>query len=237
MNHTRILVRTQYTNNDYSVNLIAEDGSIYKRIDVGVPFYVSNQMREWNPVYNYADHKIHLEKYGNRGNVIEEVIIPRNRKILWALTSGAARNGLIHMYREPKDELDAAFQKLGVRRYDIEIVDNIDTFMNQNGCCCHHVQHPYEYFVVTDGNKEIAYEGDYVRNDHPNQFHRGCKAEADNVLITDGTYAMEFYREGGSVSSSTSDRLCRVVMTKNVNRKEVYEAICRYYGSDKFITE
>ena len=238
MNHTRILVTVKYISK-FQANLIAEDGSVFKTIRVNEPFTIGNQMREWVPEYNYSDHKIHCRKYGNSGNVIEEFYLPSNRKVLWAISSGAARRGVVHIYREPKDELDAALQKLGVGRDCIEIVDGdtIDTTLWKGGCSCHHVQNPYEYFVHSDCYVDLVHEGEYVDSSCENQYHRGCKAEPDLNRYYDGTYAIQYYRTGGSVSSSTSDRIVKIVMTKNANRKEMYETICRYYGGDKFMTE
>ncbi len=95
---TRQLVIIRYINNKCVV-LKNMDGSIYKIITEKEPVRIGNQCRKFIPEFDTNDKLMHLRKYDRRGFILEDVFLPRGRKVLWAITSGAARRGLIHMYK------------------------------------------------------------------------------------------------------------------------------------------
>ena len=66
------------------------------------------------------------QKYGDSGNVIEEFLLPHGKKGLWALSSGAARNGVFHTYHEPKTKLEKILSATGENKNVIEKTDKID---------------------------------------------------------------------------------------------------------------
>lgn len=227
--NTRILVVVAYRSNR-EVDLVKEDGSVYQTIKVGEPFRVGNQMRDFIPQYCQQDRKIHCRKFDSAGRVMEDIYLPRGRKVLWALTSGSARRGLFHMYREPQDTLDAALQRLGVGRSVISSVDVIrDVLVEDGGPDCGHQLQPWGCCFDTDGDATLRHEGACADEHHPNQFHRGCREEPDLYKINGGSYVIEWYYDGVR-SGNSHDRIKQIVMTKNCNRDAVYNAIYDHYS-------
>lgn len=226
--NTRILVTISYLSN-ILVNLVREDGSVFQTIKVGEPFCVGNQMRDFIPQFCSQDRKIHCRKFGNSGNVIEDVYLPRGRKVLWALTSGAARRGLFHIYREPTDSLDAALQRLGFGRSVVTVVDEIkDVLVNDGGPDCGHQLRPWGRCFNTDGDAVLRHEGACADEHHSNQFHRGCKEEPDLYKVSGGTFVIEWEYDG-VLAGNSHDHIKQIVMTRSCNRDVVYKAIYDHY--------
>ena len=134
----RTLVTGRYTSATEFV-LTKEDGTVYATLKEGVPFRIDNQMRTWTPVRiprkNGKGTILVCRKYGERGDILEEFPLLHNKKVLWATTSGAARNGVCHPYREPKNVLEEQLSKMGVSKKVVHIVDIIDSLKFEN----HHI--------------------------------------------------------------------------------------------------
>lgn len=94
---TRQVVTIRYIGKT-CVCLINKDGSIYKVITAGVPIRIGNQCSKFMPEWCDDDNLMHLRKYDRRGFILEDVYLPRDKQVLFAITSGAARRGLIHNY-------------------------------------------------------------------------------------------------------------------------------------------
>ena len=126
---TRALVTGRYIDSRTYV-LLNEDGSVFQEIKEGVEFRIDNQLRPWVPVRVYKENGkgtiLVCRKFGDNGNVIEEFPLINNKKGLWALTSGAARNGVFHKYHEPETKLEACLQAVGSSKRVIEVVEEID---------------------------------------------------------------------------------------------------------------
>ena len=106
-------------------------------MDIGDKFKIANQLRPWKldrvKTNKYGKRVAYFEKYGDRGNKIESFYLVDGEKYLVADTSGSARNGVVHKYREPKTELEKLFYKKGWGRSQIEIVDKIDASVYDGG--------------------------------------------------------------------------------------------------------
>lgn len=228
--NTRILVTVSYLSSAL-VHLTREDGSVFQVIKAGEPFRVGNQMREFVPQYCQKDRKIHCRKYDNAGYVMEDVYLPRGRKVLWALTSGSARRGLFHMYREPVDSLDAALQKLGFGRSIVTVVDTIkDILVNDGGPDCGHQLQPWGCCFDTDSDDVVLrHEGAFADENHSNQFHRHCKEEPDLYKINGGTYVVE-WEYSGVRPGNCYDRIKQLILAKDCNRDDVYQVIYDHYS-------
>lgn len=121
----RVLVTGTYVDKNNSTYVLKrEDGSVFQVIKAYEPFRISNQMREWAPVPEGGI--LVCKKYGDSGRTIEEFPLIDGKKGLWAISSGAARRGVFHWYREPKTPVDLLVQGLGVSRNMIHLVDHID---------------------------------------------------------------------------------------------------------------
>lgn len=227
--NTRILVTINYLSNTVA-NLVREDGSVFQTIEVGKPFCIGNQMRDFVPQFCPQDRKIHCRKFDNAGYVMEDVYLPRNKKVLWALTSGSARRGLFHIYREPTDSLDAALQRIGCGRSVISMVDTIkDVLVEKGGPDCGHQIQPYGYCFCTDAKDVVLrHEGAFADEKHPNQFHRNCKEEPDLYKINGGTFVVE-WRYDGVRPGNCHDRIQEIIMAKGCDRDAVYKAIYDHY--------
>lgn len=134
MRKTRELVTGKYINYRTYV-LYREDGSIFQTIREGEPFQIDNQMREWEPVRvpkkNGRGTILVCRKFANDGSVMGEFPLVHNKKGLWALTSGAARRGVFHNYREPQSDLERQLESMNVSRRIIERVDRIDETLRE----------------------------------------------------------------------------------------------------------
>lgn len=94
---TRQVVTIRYIGKT-CVCLMNKDKSIYKVITLGVPVRIGNQCSKFMPEWCDEDNLMHLRKYDRRGFILEDVYLPRDKTVLFAITSGAARRGLIHQY-------------------------------------------------------------------------------------------------------------------------------------------
>ena len=224
---TRVLVTGRYINKSTYV-LYNEDGTEFKVIREGEGFRIDNQLRLWYPVRvskkNGKGTILMCQKFGDRGNVIEEFPLIHNKRGLWALTSGAARNGVFHNYREPKTELEKQLSVMGVSSRIIEKVDTIDLELELGGQLCHHCTTNWGYGCITDGDIEDLTEPEYAPDDHYNQYHRGCMVSTYQARIFNATYAI-YYSIGTFMNGCRYRHIQRVIITPNAEESEVVQEL------------
>lgn len=179
--------------------LYNEDGSVYMTIEEGTPFRIGNQMRKWFPVRRGG--VIVCEKYRDNGRVLESFTLPDNKKGLWAVSSGSARNGVFHNYKEPKTELEAKVVSMGHSPNIIKRVPEIDIELVVGGDVCH---------AVYDGECQDLTEPDYVFNGRDY-----CLNSTYIVRVWGGTYLIYYQKR------TTSRYLKNIYITPEVNEAEV----------------
>lgn len=224
---TRALVTGRYINNSTYV-LYNEDGSIFMIIKEGEGFKIDNQIRLWYPI-RVAKRKgkgtiLMCQKFGDGGNVIEEFPLIHNKRGLWALTSGAARNGVFHNYHEPKTELEKQLAEMGVSRKVIEKVDSIDVEIEVGGQLCHHCTNNWGYDFISDGQCKDLTEPEYAPDDHFNQYHRGCMISTYQIKVYDATYVI-YYSIGTYMNGCRHRNVQRVIVTPDADEKKVVEEL------------
>lgn len=227
---TRILVTGKYVNQSTYV-LYKEDGSEFKTIREGEAFKIGNQLRPWYPVRvakkSGKGTILMCRKFGNSGNIIKEFPLIHNKRGLWALTSGAARNGVFHNYRDPQSELERELDTIGVSRKVIEKVDHIDVKLEVGGQLCHHCVSNWGYGCITDGLEEDLTEPEYAPEDHPNQYHRGCMISTYMERVYDATYAI-YYSISTTMNGSRSRNVERVIIINGADEEKVVKELKRF---------
>jgi len=223
---SRILVTGRYIDSSTYV-LYKEDGSEYMTIKEGQAFWIDNQFRPFHPIkmekYSGRGTILMCQKFGNKGHVIEEFPLVHNKRGLWALTSGAARNGVFHTYYEPKTLLEKQLASMGVSRKLIENVEKIDVELVVGGQLCSHTINKSGYGCITDGKREITSLPEYERN-HFNQYHNGCAISTHHVRIYDATYAIH-YRIGTRLNGTEYVSLQKIYITPQADENEVVNRI------------
>lgn len=188
--------------------LYNEDGSIYMTIEEGIPFRIGNQMRKWFPVRRGG--VIVCEKYRDNGRVLESFALPDGKKGLWAVSSGSARNGVFHNYKEPKTELEAKVVAMGHSPSIIKRVPKIDIELVVGGKVCHHNMKKNGFDSVHDGESEDVTEPDFV-------FHgRDCCLNSTYIeRVWGGTYLIYYQIR------TTSRYLENIYITPEADEAEV----------------
>lgn len=223
---SRVLVTGRYVNSTTYV-LYKEDGSEFQVINEGESFRIDNQLRSWFPV-KVPKKKgkgtiLVCRKYGDHGDVIEEFPLINNKKGLWALSSGSARNGVFHPYYEPKTELEKQLAKMGLSRRIIEKTDTIDVELEVGGQLCHHCVKNWGYGCLSDGKREDLTEPEYA-DDLYNQYHRGCMISTYQTRVYDATYAI-YYSINTYMNGCRYKTVQRVLITNKADEKEVIKAL------------
>lgn len=224
---TRKLVTGKYVNQSTYV-LYNEDGSEFLVIHEGEGFKIDNQLRLWYPV-RVAKKKgkgtiLMCRKFGNNGNIIDEFPLIHNKRGLWALTSGAARNGVFHNYYEPKTALEKALAEKGVSSRVIEKVDKIDITLEVGGQLCHHCTNNWGYALITDGDTNDLTKPDYASADHINPYHRGCMISTYLTKVTDATYVI-YYSIGTYMNGYRHNNIKRVILTPKAIEADVIKEL------------
>lgn len=195
-------------------------------VNVGDKFQIANQLRTWTLARiksnKYGKKVAYFEKYNDRGNCIDSFYMIDGVDYLFAMTSGAARNGVVHKYRAPKNELEKLFAENGWGLSQIETVDNIDAYTYDGGCWCNHMVHDEDKYwckYATDGlrNYELSSDGQFVEK-HSNQYHIGCMESPAVHKIEGGTYLIE-------LEEKVRQNFCHVFKTQNADETEIVEAI------------
>ncbi len=224
---TRVLVTGKYVNKSTYV-LYNEDGTEFQVIREGEGFKIDNQLRWWYPIRvakkNGKGTILMCQKFGDSGNVIDEFPLIHNKRGLWALTSGAARNGVFHNYREPQSELEKKLASMGVSRKVIEKVDKIDVELEVGGQLCHHCTSNWGYGSISDGKYEDLTEPEYAPDDHFNQYHRGCMISTYQTRVYDATYVI-YYSIGTYMNGCRHRNVQKVIITPNADEKKVVEEL------------
>lgn len=224
---TRELVTGKYINKSTYV-LYREDGSEFMVIKEGESFRIDNQLRLWYPI-RVAKKKgkgtiLMCQKFGDSGNVIDEFPLIHNKRGLWALTSGAARNGVFHNYHEPQTELEKQLAAMGVSRRVIEKVDIIDVELEVGGQLCNHCTTNWGFDYLSDGKTEDLTEPEYAPEDHFNQYHRGCMISTYQKRLYDATYVI-YYSIGTYMNGCRYTNVQRVIITPDADEKIIIEEL------------
>lgn len=224
---TREIVTGKYINKSTYV-LYKEDGSVFQTIKEHEPFTIGNQLRTWVPVRvpkkNGKGTILICQKYGDSGNVIEEFPLPHGKKGLWALSSGAARNGVFHTYHEPKTKLEKILSATGVNKNVIEKTDKIDVELEVGGQLCGHCTSNWGYWLITDGKKENITEPKRAPDDDSNIWHRGCMVSTYRARVYDATYVI-YYSVGTRMNGTVYKRIEKVLLAKGADENKVVEKI------------
>jgi len=229
MRKTRILVTGKYTDKSTYV-LYREDGSIFQTIKEGEPFTIGNQMRKWYPVRvpkkSGKGTILLCQKYRDNGDILEEFPLINNKKGLWALSSGAARNGVFHNYREPKTELGRTLSSMGISFSIIEKLDTIEGIKFElGGELCSHCISPWGYDCITDGNWEDITEPVYAGPDVYNLDHIGCRISTYYSILHNATYAIYY-----NIDKNTT-YIEKIYITPDVNENLVIEMLKKYFNN------
>lgn len=223
----RVLVIGKYSNNDNREYILRyEDGNIFQVIREYEEFYIDNQMRGWMPVPTTTRSGktiLVCKKFNDWGEVIEEFPLPHNKKGLWALSSGSARNGVFHNYREPTTELEKVLSEMG---YSPKIVEKIDTAvqLTVGGNLCSHCCAPYGYWFVTDGKRRDLTEPKRYPEDGLNIAHRGCIEGYFEEEISDFSFVI-YYNIDTYMGGSTHKTLEKIFIKDTVDENTVIEKI------------
>lgn len=224
---TRALVTGKYINKSTYV-LYNEDGSEFMQLREGECFKIGNQMRAWYPIRvakkSGKGTIMICRKFGDSGNVIEEFPLIHNKRGLWAITSGAARNGVFHNYYEPQSELEKKLASMGISKNVIERVNNIDVELEVGGQLCNHCTKKRGYGIVSDGEYKDLTEPEYAPDDHFNQYHRGCMISTYKTRVYDATYVI-YYSIGTYMNGYVHKNVQRVIITPKANESKVIEML------------
>ena len=165
---TRIMVTGRYLDSK-TYQLVDSQGDIFQTIREGESFVIDNQQRFWNPVRvprrsGYGTILM-CQKFSDNGEVIEEFPLLNNKTGLWALTSGAARNGVFHNYVAPKNILEEALENKGVSKSIVEQVSSIDVELQLRS----YYSGGQEYGIGShyDGKTIYSEEEDFIEENFP----------------------------------------------------------------------
>lgn len=143
----------------------------------------------------------------------------------WALSSGAARNGIFHRKRTENDPLKKFFrEELHISTKTIEYVDSIDKLVELGGNLCSHRSSGMNYTFITDGMSSLKYESSYAPDTHSNQYHRGCQTSPEVYQVTGGSYLVTF-----SQDEFTGYKIQNIFLTATADKKRVIEYIKNFY--------
>lgn len=191
-------------------------------VSIGETIMIANQMRPYKLV-SIEDNKATFEKCNDFGKIIDSFYLIDGKSYLFAVTSGAARNGVVHMWYPPKDELEAFFDQQGWSRKSIVTVKDIAVTMKDGGSWCHHMtdqESKYWYEYHTDGEEKLLQDAQFVE-EHQNQYHVGCMLTPNVYSIKGGTFAIEIERRGNGYSK------CRVFKTPEACMPVVVDVVKR----------
>ena len=215
MRETRILVTGNYMDKSTYV-LRKEDGNIFQIIKEGEPFRIGNQMREFTPIRvpknNGKGTILMCQKKNGRGEILEQFPLPQNKKGLWALTSGAARNGVFHTYHAPKDKIEAYVASQNTSPKIIERVSSINSLSFEvGGPWSGEYVRPWGRFIKTDGNT--------VNNFDPRQL-----SPQYITWVSNATYVV-YYEKNTYPNGIHYKTIERVILTPQANEEKVLEEL------------
>lgn len=215
MRETRKLVTGSYVNKSTYV-LRTEDGNIFQVIKEGEPFKIGNQMRAFMPVRvpkrSGKGTILMCQKFDSYGSVLEQFPLPQNKKGLWALTSGAARNGVFHTYHAPQDPIEAYVASKGCSLRVIERVSSIeDMEFEVGGPWGGEYLRPWGRFIKTDGKTTDDFD--------PRQSSPQYRA-----WVTNASYIV-YYEKNTYPNGIHYKTIERVILTPQANEEKVLEEL------------
>ncbi|MCD8110007.1 MAG: hypothetical protein LUE14_07900 [Clostridiales bacterium] len=132
--------------------------------------------------------------YGSDGKIAAQKPLPHGKKLLWATTSGSARNGLWHYYHEPKDSVEQICGSMGIpwdRRekvpYIDEMIDIWDDGWGTPSC------------VLTDGTIQFGVMDDWTGFFMPDREHGSGfarlvpEADENTARVFNASFCIRFY--------------------------------------------
>lgn len=180
----------------------------------GDKIYISNQMRPF-VLTSIKGKRANFTKFNDKGNVIDSFFVINNKIYLFAITSGSARRGVVHIYYPPKDQLEELFEKMNWSKKSIETVDTIDCDMYNGGNLCKTSPSWFNCQYRCDGNWKNVGDGDFINFGHyydtmvsPSVYH-----------IDGGSYAIEVTKKLYGQSS------CKVYKTKDADLDTIVSEI------------
>lgn len=106
-----------------------EPRGIFQVIKEGEPFFTGSQFKPWVPVRvkrrGRRGSVLVCRKYGDDGRVLDQFVLLHGQVGLWALTAGAARQGVFHRYIVPQSALELTLQMHGIPIKALDIVDDV----------------------------------------------------------------------------------------------------------------
>lgn len=224
---TRKFVIGKYINKSTYV-LYDDNNEEFKIIREGKKFFIGNQMRPFIPVKipkkNGNGTILMCRKYGNGGNIIEEFPLFHNKYGLWALTSGAARNGVFHSCHKPKSKIEKRLVSMGLSPNIVKKVDNIDIELEIGGQLCHHCIEKHGYDCATDGKVIELTEPEYAPEDHFNQYHRGCMVSTYTVRVYDANYII-YYNIGTYMNSVVYNNIQHILIKNDIEDVKINDLL------------
>ena len=215
MRETRKLVTGKYLNKSTYV-LYDEDGNIFQTIREGEGFRIGNQMREFIPVRvpkrSGKGTILMCQKFDSYGSVLEQFPLPQNKKGLWALTSGAARNGVFHTYHAPKDKIEAYVASQNTSPKIIERVSLIDNLSFEVGG-------PWSGEYIRPWGRFIKTDGKIINNFDPRQ-----SSPQYMTWVSHATYVV-YYEKNTYPNGIHYKRIERVILTPQANEEKVLEEL------------
>lgn len=229
---SRQFVIGRYVDPDTYV-LYKEDDTIFKVIRVGEPFKIGRQVKAWNPekVQNKNGNGtlIVCRKYSDDGKVIEEFILTDGKRGLWALTAGAARNGVFHRYRKPTNTLEQTLFDSGMPNRLVFYTDHtINETLELGGWYCPKFSANGDgsksHVAISDGNVKHLTDAEYPRI-CTNQCRPFCEHPAPyDAKITGGTY-MIYYTVCRKKSGKEAHYIEKIVVTPDADLEEVSKQV------------
>lgn len=216
MRETRKLVTGSYVNKSTYV-LRTEDGNIFQVIKEGEPFKIGDQMRAFMPVRvpkkNGHGTILMCQKRDNNNFLLEQFPLLHRKKGLWALTSGAARNGVFHTYHEPQGELEAYIASQNTSPKIIERVSSIDNLpFEVGGPWSGEYVRPWGRFVYTDGKVVNNFDS------------KGKSSQQYTAWVTNATYAI-YIEKNTYLNGIHYITIERVILTPQANEEKVLEEL------------
>ena len=204
---TRVLVTGEYI--DPSTYLLFhEDGSRFMRIKEGEFFKIDDEIQFWYPTrVKKKDGKgtmLICRKFGDAGNIIEEIPLIHNKRGLWPIDFSVTRNEVSHNYHGPQSKIEKKLASMGISTKIIKKVDDIDVVLELGGG---------RFGKLSDGKSEDLTEPQctfnnilIMRNHSTYQSH-----------IYDATYII-YYDKG-------IHKIKKVIITPNVDENRVIELL------------
>lgn len=197
----------------------ATEGQPIYSLREGDTFRVDNQMRPWKCIRRGKYLALAHDTFCPEGRVLYP-----NTVGLLALSSGSARRGVLHPYREPKNVLEEMLEKNGQPKSVIKYVDNIDITTEYGGTLCsHRTRAAYWYDAISDCSKEHLEEIPQVAR-HSNQYHIGCPDGAGKVRYFEGTYLI-LYKERKSEWGLIEANILEILLTQKADLEMVANGV------------